>query len=324
MEIKPFQINNEVEIARLFNLAFQRSLTSEYWNWRFANNPFQKEPMISLMWEDTKLIGHHAVSASEIFYKGQTLKFCLCGTAMTHPDYEFKGIYGKLANNLYERIAKDYNVSAIITFPNRAASHYSLVKKIGYKNVGYLPTLRKKNNYIEALEVAEINTIFKFDAEHCEFISQTVLYLGFDIYVNRSERYLNWRYIDNPNNNYHIIEYREEGSLKGLLIAKIYQEDIFKREVDIDIVDLFCTEDFNIISKLLQGITNVVLKLGYTVNNLNCWISLFDRRHLELEKIGFTMCSPITYFCIKSLGSELPDINQFEKWYISMGDSDIF
>lgn len=326
MEIKVYQPNDEIKIAKLFNLAFKKELSADYWKWRFVENPFLDESMINLMWDGDQLVGHHAVSASEIKVKNETYLSSLCGTAMTHPNYEGRGIYGDLALSLYDRILKDHNVQNIITFPARAASHYSLVKKIKYRNVGYLPTLKlnassfKNKNAISD----NINIVEKFNNIHEEFINETLQNSGFDIYTKRSVKYLNWRYTKCPINKYFCIEYKIDGKMKGLLIAKIYKSNELSTEVDIDIVDLFCSEDLEILKSLFSGIIEKISALNYNVQNLNCWISLFDRRHLELERLGFVMSTPITYFCVKSLGQKLNGIDQFNKWYISMGDSDVY
>lgn len=324
MEIKAYQPNDEVEIVRLFNLAFQRELSIDYWRWRFAENPFLKEPMINLMWEGEMLIGHHAVSASEIIYKNEICLSSLCGTAMTHPDFEGRGIYGQLALSLYDRISKDYGVNTIITFPNRAASHYSLVKKIKYNNVAYLPTLKLHSKLVQEVNTSGVSLITKFEKDHSEFIHKTIQDLGFEIYTNRSVIYLNWRYINCPINKYFNIEYRESGVLKGILIAKVYKTNQLTKEADIDIVDIFCSEDLNVMTTLFYGILKTITDEGFNVQNLNCWISLFDKRHLEMERLRFVMSTPITYLCVKPLGKGFEDVNQFNKWYISMADSDIY
>lgn len=324
MEIKVYQPNDEIEIATLFNSAFKKELSADYWKWRFVENPFLDEPMINLMWDADQLVGHHAVSASEIKFKNEIYLSSLCGTAMTHPNYEGRGIYGDLALSLYDRILKDHNLQNIITFPARAASHYSLVKKIKYNNVGYLPTLKLSAASFKNSITDNINVVEEFNIIHEEFINMTLQNLGFDIYTNRSVKYLNWRYTKCPINKYVSIEYIINGNVEGLLIAKIYKINELSTEVDIDIVDLFCNEDLDILTRLFSGIIEKISSLNYNVQNLNCWISLFDRRHLELERLGFVMSTPITYFCVKSLGQKLNDIDQFNKWYISMGDSDVY
>lgn len=324
MEIKAYQPNDEVEIARLFNLAFKKDLSPDYWKWRFVQNPFLKEPMINLMWEGNQLIGHHSVSASEIKVSNEIFLSSLCGTAMTHPDYEGTGIYGKLALSLYDRILEDHDVQSIITFPARAASHYSLVKKIQYKNVGYLPTLKLDAVTFKKSTTENINCVEQFDSTHEEFINEILQSLGFEIYTNRSVKYLNWRYTSCPISDYVSIEYKIDGKIMGLLIAKIYKINEWSTEVDIDIVDLFCSADLNILTRLFSGIIEKFTSLNYDVQRLNCWISLFDSRHLELERLGFVMSTPITYFCAKSLGQKLNSIYKFNKWYISMGDSDVY
>lgn len=324
MEIKRYQPNDEVEIAKLFKLAFHRDLGEDYWKWRFKENPYKKNQMINLMWEGKTLIGHHSVSAIEVVYKNKIILATLAGTGMTHPDFEGQGIFGKLALDLYNRNYNDFGIETIITFPNRPASHYSLIRKIGYKNIAYLPTLTIDANLIENFDIGRISTIDIFNSEHSEFMHKSIQDLGFEIYTNRSIKYLNWRYNECPITEYIKIQYKEKDELKGVLIAKIYKPNDKSNEVDIDIVDLFCSDDITIMSGLFSGIMQSISKHNYNVKKFYCWISLFDRRHAIMERLGFVTATPITYFCVKSLGTQFEEVKQFEKWYISMSDNDIY
>lgn len=322
MELREYMSGDEEEILNLFHLAFKKPLSKAFWEWRFKYNPFLKNPMINLMWDGNTMAGHYAVSASQIMYKGQSFLSSLSGTTMTHPNYEGKGIFTKLALSLYDRIAQDYGIVSVLGFPNQF-SHYGLVKKIGWTDVEIVPVFRIQADLLtSSCNSAEINTIQEFNESHATFIQNCIADLGFEVYTDRSAKYLNWRYLQCPINKYHCIEYKQYGEIKGIIIGKEYEID---GRHEIDVVDFFCNEDLNTLSLLFSSI-KVFIEENHRVipQYVNTWLSLRDRRHLEMERLGFRIAPPLTYLCAKPFSIGIDDIKMANKWYIAMGDSDVY
>lgn len=322
MKLRQYTPGDEEEILNLFHLAFKKNLSMAFWKWRFENNPFLKTPMINLMWDGNTIAGHYAVSASQIVYKGQKILSSLSGTTMTHPNYEGKGIFTNLALSLYDRISQDYGIASVLGFPNQF-SHYGLVKKIGWTDVEVVPMFRIQANLLKhSFNSAEIIIIREFNEAHAAFIQDCIVDLGFEIYTNRSAKYLNWRYLQCPISKYHCIEYRQHGEIRGIIIGKEY---LIEGRSEIDVVDFFCNEDLNTISLLFNAI-NVFIEQNNNVSPqyINTWLSLRDRRHLEMERLGFRISSPLTYLCTKPFRDGIDEIKMGNKWYIAMGDSDVY
>ena len=62
------------------------------------------------------------------------------------------------------------------------------------------------------------------------------------------------------------------------------------------------------------------------IHKINAWTPLYFFSRNVFEQIGFINDIPITYFGAKSLqvnGSDLP-IHDYSRWYIQMGDSDVY
>lgn len=323
MNIAPYKIGDEIQILDLFRISFGRELSEEYWKWRFVENPLFDQLMISLMWEGDVLAGHYAVSATELNVYGKTVLSSLSGTTMTHPQYEKRGIFTKLASELYQRIQKDYRVQSVLGFPNQS-SHYGLVKKLFWEDVCIVPTLTVNSAAIKPVSVNyQINRILSFEDYHEQFITKCIRNLGFGIFTNRSAKYLNWRFLNCPTNNYFCFEIKTGASLSGIIIYKLYSLDNGDA-FDIDIVDIFCENDVETMHTLIYTAIENMGIAKIKTRNINMWISLFDKRHLELERLGFRIEKPLTYMCTKHLTTDLDRIDISKGWYISMSDSDVY
>ena len=323
MEIKRYKEGDEEQILELFELAFSKKLSKEFWLWRFKNNPFLDPEMISLMWEDDVLAGHYAVSALEMVVDDEEVLASLSGTTMTHPSFQGKGIFSILSLELYDRVNREHGVNMVLGFPNKN-SHYGLVKKIEWKDMTIVPNLSLSTGKLKKVELTTtVKTIKSFNDSHSGFVRNTISDLGFSVFVNRSTKYLNWRYIECPVNDYHCMEITREGKCIGIVISKIFQPDSSSNP-EIDIVEFFCAPDLKILPEILIHTGNFYSQNGLTNSNLNLWMSLFDPRYLLMERLGFSPGMPLTYMCTKEFSKGFEKVADYRNWYISMGDSDIF
>ena len=323
MELKRYKEGDEEQILELFELAFKKKLSKDFWLWRFKNNPFLEPEMINLMWKDDVLAGHYAVSALEMVVDDKEVLASLSGTTMTHPSFQGKGIFSTLSLELYDRINGEHGVHLVLGFPNKN-SHYGLVKKIEWKDVAIVPNLSLSTGNLKKTELQTSSRIIEtFEESHSGYIKNTISELGFSVSVNRSTKYLNWRYTNCPINDYSCLEISENGSCVGVVISKIFQPDP-PTDPEIDIVELFCAPDLKLLQEILIHVDNNYSEKGLTDSNLNLWMSLFDPRHLLMERLGFAPGMPLTYMCTKEFTEGFGKVADYRNWYISMGDSDIF
>jgi hypothetical protein len=60
------------------------------------------------------------------------------------------------------------------------------------------------------------------------------------------------------------------------------------------------------------------------ISRINIWISLWDKRHIKLEKMGFIPFGKQTFLGARFDGDKNPEIGDFRNWYYSYGDSDVY
>ena len=214
MEIKKFKAGDEKAILDLFKLAFNKEMSMEYWKWRFQDNPFSDELMIHLMWEGDLLVGHYAVSPVEMVVNGEVKKTALSMTTMTHPEYNGRGVFTQLSTSLYNELKDEHKYAMVWGFPNNN-SHYAFIKNLKWKNLATIPMLSLKTANFKKIE-SELN--FEQHFNFTESLSKKLSSVNKAVRLNKTEKYLNWRYVDNPSSDYKIISINGES---GIVVYKL-------------------------------------------------------------------------------------------------------
>jgi hypothetical protein len=314
MIIKDYKPGDENAILELFELVFGKPMSAKYWNWRFNKNPLNKI-MIKLMWDDSKLVGHYAVSPVMLDYEKQYVLTGLSMTTMTHPDYAGRGIFQQLSENLYKDISTKDNVTAVWGFPNNN-SHRGFIKNLAWKDLTTMPMMFCNTQKLKAKENADITQLNQFTDVHANIYVDC--FSNYKIKVKRDTNFLTWRYIDNPENDYYIIEI-EKGE-KGFVVCKEYMTDNAEEKKQIDIIDWCVPNNEDLTKNIMQHLVYLFPSEKYSQYNI--WMPIQDERHLYFEKLGFVNSLPITYWGVCMFKNDV--FTNANDWWIQLGDSDVY
>ncbi|MFN7653041.1 MAG: GNAT family N-acetyltransferase [Cyclobacteriaceae bacterium] len=320
MEIKSYQIGDEVKIERLFTETFGKKMPTGFWKWRYQCNPFLKDVLIHLMWDEDNLVGHYALSPIEMSYNHRPILTALSMTTMTSPSYSGRGIFKSLAESVYSAAVDKYGIKAVWGFPN-ANSHYGFIKNLSWSNLGSIPFLSLKIKE-EELKHSTVNyTITKiFSSNKAKTLMSNDE--PYNIRINKTQQYLQWRYLENPAFEYKILEL-EVDSVKDFIVFKIIKSFSIPTFFEADIVEWGGVKSDSI-HEVIKALISYSVLLGTPIKKVNTWLSLFTTQHLVLEKAGFILDSPVTYMGVRTLGDKLPDFHSLKSWEIGMGYSDVF
>lgn len=317
MEIRDYKQGDEAAILELFKLSFGRELSLDFWKWRFLNNP-QKKLMIKLMWDKEKLVGHYAVSPVTLSIGRENVLSALSMTTMTHPEYGGRGIFTDLAEALYNQEANTSNLKAVWGFPN-TNSHYGFIKNLKWQNLEQIPTLTLDCSKLRSSDSSVIKTVAVFCDEHVA--SKKKSDSAFSIKVNKSLEYLNWRYSQNPVNKYDVFEATLNGE-KYFAVTKVFSSFTDKSRYEVDLLELAFPANYELLLQLMNAIKEYYT--SYNIWKINLWLSLYDDKHILLEKIGFSNMLPITYSGVRVLDNNFKSLEIAANWAYSMGDSDVY
>lgn len=319
MQVREYCRGDEKKILNLFQLSFDKPLAREYWAWRYRDNPFG-EGIIRLLFDGQELIGHYAVIPMQVEFDNRTVKAAFSMTTMTHPEYRGKGIFVSLAEETY-RACGDSGIELVFGFPN-VNSYYGFTEKLGWHGFGNMAGW--EIHIGEVKYVAEKGIIVgkeAYFADEFDKFWQTAKPEG-KVAVPRGEKYLNWRYIENPEETYEVFSFRSKNNeLLGYTVLKEYWGG---EEPVGHIVDMLFCSDASILS---IGVKHAMCYFNDRgTRKLSCWTT--DSREVSaLEAIGFAKVEWPVYFGVKKMNNSEeydPDIMEFGKWRLTMGDSDVF
>lgn len=315
MRITDYKEGDEIQILALFKLAFKKEMSMEFWNWRYKQNPYDSDLKIKLMWDGDLLVGHYAVSPLYLKINNQICHAAISMTTMTHPNYMGKGIFKTLATELYNDLEINSDYRLIWGFPN-TNSHYAFIKNLNWLDINSIPMLTLSDSNFEKFNQIEYQIINLFTEEHANILNS--MNHDTETSVYKSVEYLNWRYIANPSYTYYSVSAKTDP--KSFIIFKIYNSN---NNFEIDILEIGSLTFEDSFIKLIEAILSYTKHNNLKINNINLWWSIFNRNYQTIEKLNFTMNTPITYLAYRPLKSLKSDI-QHNKWQFSLGDSDVF
>lgn len=310
MEIRNYQKGDEHEILALFQLSFGKPLSMEYWKWRFLENPNADTNLISLMYDNNQLVGHYAVSPINLLMNNEVVKTALSMTTMTHPQYGGKGIFTQLAADVYSKM-KNTQYQMVWGFPNNN-SHYGFIQKLSWKDIAIQGILSYQNPIESNPQNVQYQCHVTFTKEMIEMLNKESTA---KIRIQKNEAFLNWRYLQNPTAIYKIISVED-----NWVVYKIYNPNPDNAFVEIDLVELHGKNDPKGFSKIIDAIR---LEEG-PISKFNIWTQLHGSQQSSLEKIGFKLSTPSTYFSALPFSEMESMFLNYKNWEINFGYSDLY
>ena len=234
MEIKRADFSDVPRIVSLLKVSLgdELPLSEQIWHYKHINNPFGKS-IVLLAEEDGKLAGVRAFMRWK-WQKGEKHYSCLRAVdTATHPDFRGRGVFKLLTLQAVE-IAKKEGDHFIFNTPNDQSRPGYL--KMGWEvagkiRVGLIPAVfsfwkiwKNGNDYEspEKIELAGLSSL-------CEEWNDRLRSAN-DFFTPKSPEYLQWRYVNNPLQEYeiHVEEHlfmagcvRKKKGLKELRITEL-------------------------------------------------------------------------------------------------------
>lgn len=247
MNIRPAIEEDIPQIVRLLKLSLGESLMPKsegFWRWKHVDNPFGESPVL-LAWEGEQLIGVRAFMRWQWQRNGEVIKAVRAVDTATHPDHQGKGIFRTLTMKLVEQ-CKQEGVHFIFNTPNKISMPGYL--KMGWQSRGKLPVRLK------------LHVIRKHVPKHTSLTSDWNLVAShpwWSMHESTSSmmqtaltpEYILWRYRDNPNVSYQLLE--SSGERPFMLI---YRKKKMGLLTELRITDLLCLPaDITFALRCLQG-----------------------------------------------------------------------
>jgi len=354
--IRLYGEGDEDHICELHRLVFGKELGAERWHWQFRDNHTGVITITLAEGENRELVGQCALRPVRMKI-GE--KICLGAQsldAMVHPDYRRQGIFTKIAAYGY-RVAKDQGIPLIYGFPNRN-SHYVLthrlkrvdlwdsppvfVKILDAKNV---MSKRIRNRFLlsiaaplgkAALELfyafrrgtlptdCRLEKVSRFDDCMDDLWEKALT--PFSILVVRNKEYLNWRYVENPTEEYVLFVAKRYNEVVGYIILKC--EEKFGLKIGF-IVDMLTAPDESDVSRgLISEAIEYFRKQHMDI--ASCLMLKHVPYARSLKDNGFVIAPEKLFpqelhLSVRRMSDEYSDqfITDSRNWFVTWGDHDV-
>jgi hypothetical protein len=334
-DIKPFDFRRDWKpFCQLYQKTFGREINKAYCDWKFLNNPFG-EAFGFGAWHRDKLAGFVCVWPLRFWFREEEITACSGGDTMVDIEYRKQGLFTKLTQILLEEMNKRrwlfrYSAPGIMSYPG-------YIKKLNHHLIGILPyriklhplrMVRKKffknltkeirSDFVCTYQKLTVRTLDKFDNRFDLLWSDTKR--QFDLCVQRSSSFLNWRYCQHPFYSYWILSCEDRGDPVGFAVIR-----------GGNLVELWGRKNLNVYMALLSSAEKLWKIAGQDITHT--WFMGDDLIDTALKKNGWRNYpyrrrpfglyreQPLIYYC--NPGFENSRI-LFEgaTWRFSMGDVD--
>lgn len=320
MQIREYKPGDEKQIIEMDWMLFpdpwnKRNLDNWFWK-HMGNNPAGKA-IVYVMEKDGKVIVHFAVVPYRLRVFGKDVLGSHSIGSMVLPEWQGKGLIKFVADKLFEEAVKR-KILFSYGFPNDLA--YELHKKMfSYDDVAQVYTMEKqtdfnvRSNYYEKFSFLPID---KFN-QSVDKLWQTAKDT-YKISVIRDMAFLNWRYLERPDQKYYAFGAYEGKKLVGYVILKLYRDDKILKGHIIDIFSLPGRKD--IADFLVDESEKFFIKNKTDIES--AWV--LGSRFYEsiLKEKGFKPQRPRPLICRLNYEQDrYKEILNGKNWYFTMGDT---
>jgi len=328
MHARLYSRADERETLDLFRASFGKQITREYWRW-LEENP--AGGIIRTVMEDAgSIAGYYSVMPLRLKAADCEMLSALSVGTMTHPDYRGKGVFTNLARETYA-ITRQKGIEFICGFPNDN-SYPGFIKNLGWFDICQMPLLELEMAGSKGIAQARKGLCVSHVREYQKEIGSihAAPSTSFSIMNYRSCEHLNWRYRElcmwegQPERKYEKYVVRDaDGGIVGYMALKLYNGKDEKKAHIVDILTLPGRSDaFECLAAEAYEYA-----LENNADSISCWMLEHTDYYSQLLGMGYKDSQEkrqIFAGCLNSQRSKKEFIADKDKWFITMGDSDVF
>jgi hypothetical protein len=319
---RPYQAGDEQAIQAGFSEVFPTYRTLETWRWIYTQNPYGAR--IMLAWADNgDLAAHYACTVHTATWAGKPVAVGFIRDVFSTPAYRAfsrgrRGVYVQTIEAFVEAWTGAEKLVTLYGFPSerpfrlgKLFMRYQPFSEWHYYRYA-LPTELQQHTPIGIL-----NTLKRFDSAFDSLWERRAKHYPFAI--NRTARFLNWRFIDIPHKQYWIWAFSTFLSTEVLGYVIIAPNKPHAQLVD------FCfPEEAQLALSFWQQVTNILRWRG--IKTVETWFAAACPEQQRLQALGFkpqprpTTIIPVFRSFHPNLDTQWLDAH----FYYTVADSDLY
>jgi len=294
-------------IRKLFHKSHTIKKPKLYFQYNLAKTPYGK-PIRFLMKWGNQVVGSHSIRPFVLKIKNRNFLGGLTYDTMTNPTHRNKGIFVSLASKTHQE-AKKRKYNFVMGFANEN-SIYGYKNKLGHTELGPINFIRIGEADFGIKEFPKVYDHW-FPKNVGKLNQEYKIRKKFPVRIERDNKFINWRYKKNPVYRY-ITCYKPKEYFF-----------IFKKYFDaLHIIDFFWKD--NEFDKLLISTARFLAKRT-SCKEVTMWISKKHPLMKLLDKKSIAKVKQMQYLHVITYNESIsPIMMDFDNWYYTMGDSDVF
>lgn len=243
LTLRPWRDEDQAGILALERAVWGETLSVDpaFFDWQYRGNP-EGRAIIFLAEDSNGMIAaQYATIPIPLRFRGTRIVGSLSLNTVTHPDYRRLGLFTKTAKAVYEQLPRQ-GIPYTIGFPNEN-SYPGFVRKLDFVDLGqpkFLVKILDPVPFVGGQDLANkwprfaalVRKVTKklrrktgsadFTRELPDFDQLGIqdLWESVDLVVAADERWLTWRYLENPIANYRIMVAGNAKAPDGLIVSR--------------------------------------------------------------------------------------------------------
>lgn len=298
------------KILLFYSYTFNRTFSMEWFRWFNYSCPLGANRLYVAEDQTTSsIVGAYGLLPYKVKFNDEVTSGSLCTNVVTHPDYQGRSIFvnlGKFALAQEER----YESKISLGVPNKNALRGHL--KVGWEIVCDLDFIVNYNNKPEEFKATKID---RFSENFDLLLSTIINRMKFAVFKDHS--FLNWRYFDRPDKEYHVYAYQNENTALGLIVLKYFEENGYRKA---HILDIYAINEhvFNDLLNAAKSFTFI-----RNCDELNCWQIRNSAYAPWFYKRGFELSANKHILIVKNnFGAKNGLVSR--DWWFMLGDNDVY
>src|SRR6266498_2893366 len=281
-DIKLVVPHNLERFSEMANASLGLKADSRYFKWKYLDNPAGQVLAFEAAHEGEPA-SFYGVIPEIYLVRGQPIKIYQSMDTMTHPKYQKRGLFTKLAKATYDYILETEGNLTVVGIPGGNSFH-GFVNKIGWKHVHNFRYFFLHKAVFSARTIFRRRSVLSF--QHASEMTPDVAQYFQKRQPSRAPisnhihaDFFNWRVFQNPYKGFQVVIMKDADAVLGLCVYKIQDNGrCFVHLLDFLRRELFEVHTASIIRHLFEKTSSQYV---YT------WEPLEETIHNALKRCGF-------------------------------------
>ncbi len=306
MIIRPFRDGDEDGVRALFRECFGKEMSHEEWIWKYKKSYLGTSAVVGE--DDGRIISHYGGLKLRFYWNGRTINAYQGCDAMTHPEYQSRGIIVKTALGFYE---SNPDREFMFGFPSERHAQLS-AKWLGWEKYIFISELTREvkrsgenkspwrmETGWDKVRAGEIDSLWKRIRD------------SRNLSLEKKGDYIFWRYRDRPGRRYEMISFR--GFFRDLKAFAV----VLEQGDELKVLDLLAPGEAK---KVRDQLERWAVEKG--LKKIRLWMSPQEADYGRLRDAGYREEKGIPLTLRIFEGSDFRPADFFEKYNYGMGDYD--